>query len=107
MDAKVRLRTQPVATTRHVSAGVISTRVKHIVRVLVDGARTHERIFLVNKWQGQTTESERVKAEAYCVEVMHELASDPQCKSFVVNENRSETPLGLTEAQMQKLEELE
>ena len=108
MDAKeyaARLKTPPVTTTRHVSAGVISTRVKHIVRVLVDGARTHERIFLVNKWRGQTTESERIKAEAYCTSVMHQLTSDPRCKSFIVNNTPSETPLELNETQMQKLEE--
>lgn len=96
-----------VITKNHVATGIISTRVKHTVRVLLNGARTHERVFLVNKWQGQTTASERAKAEAYCVEITRELSIDPACKSFTVSEEVGKEPLELTEAQMRMLEEAE
>ena len=93
-----------VVTKTHVSTGIISTRVKHIVRVLVSGARTHERVFLVNKWLWQTTASERAKAEAYCVDITRKLSSDPACKSFTISEDVGKEPLELTDAQMRKLE---
>ena len=93
-----------MVTQNDVATGIISTRVKHIVRVLVDGARTHERVFLVNKYQGQTTASERAKAEAYCVYLTRKLSSDPACKSFIISEDGGKEPLELTDAQMRKLE---
>ena len=109
-DATVRrVQFQPttVITKHNVATGIISSRVKHTVRVLVNGARTHERVFMVNKWQGHTTASERAKAEAYCVELTRELSSNPACKSFTVSEEVGKETLELTEAQMRMLEEAE
>lgn len=101
---RMRLDYKDAVIQTHVFTGILSTRTKHIVRVLVNGVRVHESAFTVSKALGQTTASELIKAEAYCVEITRRLSNDPACKSFTISEDVGKKTLELTEEQFRRLE---
>lgn len=101
---RMRLDYKDAVIQTHVFTGILSTRTKHIVRVLVNGVRVHETVFPVDKKLGQTTSSERARAEVYCVEITRKLSSDPACKSFTISEDVGKKTLELTEEQFRRLE---